>query len=133
VDHGDVWSWAVRLISQCLIRDRSSSSLTVLFRKANHLKPELVDRPDDGRDLAQVDGLRHVRIGVPVVALYHVLLRLRAREDDDRNAAQIGVGLDLFQQFVAAFSGQVEVEQDQVRTRPIGRPSVLAGVVAKAS
>src|SRR3712207_9247788 len=62
-----------------------------------------------------VDRLGQVAVGAEVVALDHVLLGGRRREDGDRDAAQLRVGAHLLQHLVPGQLGQVEVEDDQVR------------------
>ena len=70
---------------------------------------------DDVEEPPELDRLLQVGVRVLVVRLYHVLLGVRAGEDDDGDAFQVGVGLDLAQHLLAALPGEVQVEQDHVR------------------
>src|SRR6185369_10334375 len=49
-----------------------------------------------------------------LVAAQNVLLRRRRGEHDDRNVAQIRIGLDLLEQLSAVVLRQIQIEQDQV-------------------
>src|SRR5258706_555245 len=95
-------------------------------RERDHGEPEDVDRLDHHDEFLEIDGLGHVAVGVQVIGAQHVLFRLGGGEDHDRDALQCLVGLDFLQHFAAVLLRQVEVEQDDVRTRRVG---VLAAAV----
>ena len=54
-----------------------------------------------------------------LVAAQDVLLGRRGGQHDDRDVAQVRVGLDLLQQLPAVVLRQVQVEQDQVGPRGV--------------
>src|SRR5690606_25041085 len=56
---------------------------------------EVVDLADDLDEALEVHRLGDVGVRVEVVAAQDVLLRVGGREDDDGDAAQLGVGLEL--------------------------------------
>ena len=86
-------------------------------RKLRHPRPELLDGLDEGAERFRRARLGHIGVGVKLVALDDVLFRLRARQDQDGDAAQLGVLPYLGQHFAPALLGHVQVQQDQLRSR----------------
>jgi DNA-binding IclR family transcriptional regulator len=80
---------------------------------------EVVDLPDRGDEVVEVDRLSHIRVGVQLVAAQDVLLGLRRGEHDDRDDRELRITLQLGQHLDAGKPGQVDVEQDQPRPRSI--------------
>ena len=89
-------------------------------RQPDHLNEEFVDLLDGLHELVQVNGFGDVGIRVQLVALEDVFLRRGGGEHDDRDARQVGIGLDLLQQLTPVVFGQVQVEQDEVGPRRVG-------------
>src|SRR5688572_5865253 len=59
--------------------------------KGDYCQPERVDRFHHHDELLEVHRLGDVAVGVQVVGAQHVFLRLRRRQNDDRDALQLVV------------------------------------------
>src|SRR5580704_4338697 len=103
-------------------RSRCSSRplLRLMLRQPDHAEKELIERLDHIDELVHVKRLLHIGIGVQIVTAKDVLLRARCREDYDRDATQVGIGLDLLQHLSSVLARHVQVEQHQVGPSSIG-------------
>jgi len=58
-----------------------------------------------------------------VVALGHILIRVRGRQDNNWDSFEFVVGFDFGQRFSTVFARHVEIEQDQFRSWSVGELS----------
>ena len=85
----------------------------------NDRQPETVDRLHHDDELLEIDGFRHVAVGVQLVAPQHVLVSFGRSQHDDRNVLQLAVVLDDREHFTPVDLGEIEIEQDDVGSRRI--------------
>ncbi len=79
--------------------------------------PETTQLGNEVEKFLEVDGFRHVRLNLQLLARQAVFLISGSREDHDRDLGQILVGLDLAQHFTAVLARQSKIEKDEIRTR----------------
>ena len=68
----------------------------------------------------QLHGLAEVAVGLQLIAFHDVRFRLGRGQDDRRDRLQAVISLDVGQNLAAVHPGEIQVQQDQVRTRGIG-------------
>ena len=78
------------------------------------MKPEVFDGPDYRHKLLEVYRLRDIAVSVKIIGLRKVLFGVGCGQNHHRNAAQIRVVLYLFKNLTAAFTGQIQIEQDKI-------------------
>jgi len=76
------------------------------------------------REVVEPDGFADVTVRAQFVGAQDVGVGGRGGQDDHRDAAQVLVGVDRGEHFSAVGAGQVQVEQDEVRSRCGGVPAV---------
>src|SRR5690625_7338302 len=84
--------------------------------KPHDLEPELSKLLDCVGQAFKCYGLRNEGIDSEVVRPEDVLFRLRRCQDNNRNAPERWIRLDLLQRLSSVFAGHIEVEQDQARS-----------------
>ena len=75
------------------------------------------------REVVEPDGFADVTVRAQFVGAQDVGVGGRGGQDDHRDAAQVLVGVDRGEHFSAVGAGQVQVEQDEVRSRCGGVPA----------
>src|SRR6266545_3630472 len=108
---------------------RLSRSVNVLRRQLDDLDPVAADVAHDRDQSFEADRLGDEGVRAEVVGAVDVFLGLRGGENDDRDAAQVGVGLDLAQRLAAVLARHVQVEEDEARRWRRARVGVGAAMV----
>lgn len=93
--------------------------------QTNNLQEELIDLPYRTDELVEVDWLCDIGVGMQLVAAQDVFLRRGSGEHHDRDTREIRVGLHLLQQLAAVVLGQIQIQQDEVRSRRALEPTAL--------
>src|SRR6185369_11855895 len=96
---------------------RCSRSDKAVWGKLDDLDPVTADVAHDGHESVETDWFCDEGVSAEVIGPVDVLFGFRRGEHDDRNAAEIGIGLDLAQRFASVFARHVEIEQDQAGCR----------------
>lgn len=78
--------------------------------------PEVLDRRDGGEKLVQVGGLLYVAVGAKLIGSPNIVNGVRTGKNNDGNFHELGIGLQSTQNFVAAQSRNVQVENNEVGT-----------------
>src|SRR5262249_6964988 len=97
--------------------------------EGNYLEPEGAQGAHDLDEGVERDRLLNVAVGPQVVATVNIFLGLGSRQDDHRDAAQVGVAFDFAQRFPPALAGHIKVQKDHVRARRGCRGAVRAAPV----
>src|ERR1700722_1498557 len=92
-----------------------SVRLTAAGGELYYGEPEILYCADDGLEGFEVDGFYYVAVGAHVVALLDVRFRGGRGKHADWNVAQFVIAFYVPQNCAAVESGQVQVQQDQVR------------------
>src|SRR3954447_9865741 len=96
---------------------RRSNSDKAIGRELDDLDPVAAEVAHDVDQAVEADRFGDEGIGSEVIGPVDVLFGFRRGEHDDRDAAEIGIGLDLAQRLAAVFARHVEVEEDQAGDR----------------
>src|SRR5580658_2348392 len=73
-------------------------------RELRDRKPEVLDASYDPEELRQVDRLDDVAIGMQIVAFEDIGFGIRGGQDDDRDAAQVGIALHFTEHLAPIFA-----------------------------
>lgn len=91
-----------------------------LCRENGRTDPEFLQPLDRSKEFGEVDGFRHVAIGVQIVCLPNIAIVERRAEDHDRNATKRFIVLHLGEHLETAHARQVQIKKDKTGQR-IGR------------
>src|SRR6266849_1580214 len=83
-------------------------------------KPEVCDRLHNLSKLEKIDRLGNVAIRMQIIGFRHVPCILGGGQHYHRNVPEFWICFDLLQDLSPAFFGEVQIEQDEVRTRGVG-------------
>jgi len=70
---------------------------------------------NDNHELIQVDRFGDVAVGVQIVAFKDVLFITGSGQHHHWNPSEVFIMLDFFQHFTPVFSGEVQIEQNNIR------------------
>src|SRR6266567_106832 len=89
-------------------------------------KPEVGNGLHHLSELEKIDWLGDVAVRMRIVGFRHVPGILRGGQHHHRNVFECRISFNLFQDLLPTFFGEVQIEQDKVRTRGMGiRPFAM--------
>lgn len=96
------------------------------MRQAGETQPELCHRLHDGRKILEISRLAQVTVRPKFVAARNVGSRLRRGEDNHWDSREPGFRPEFLQHRPAILTGQVQIEDHQIRDGRIGVISLMA-------
>lgn len=85
-----------------------------MWWQAGKAQPEIGHALHHRDEVGEIAGLGDIAVGAQFVTAAYIRVGLRSGENHDRNLCQLGVRFDFCQDTTAIFTGQVEIEHDQV-------------------
>ena len=83
-------------------------------RQFHDRKPKIFNGLDDTMEFLKAHRLRDIAITSHVIGTLNVWILIGCREDRDRECPELGVCLDLFEDFPTIFFGNIQIKENQV-------------------